>query len=273
MSSEKPFQKPFQKRSLSQVFLKSELPGRRMIEDLARSEVKTVLEIGPGSGVLTKQLIDAGFTVVSIEKDREWCHYLKSEFQSVPRNQIEIIHSDILKIDLESLIKVKDCQAIVGNIPYKISSPICELILDQIHRIKLSMIMVQKEFAERLAAEPGTRQCSSLSIFAQLRSNVTLICEVPRALFSPVPAVDSAVVKLTEKTSQLTAVQRTLVEDLARILFQQRRKMLRASLKSQGYNLLMVDAFDVTRRPESLTLSDWLELTRSLHPAEFSNHC
>jgi len=257
----------FQKKSLSQVFLKDSWPCEEIADILVREGVTSVLEIGPGSGALTKELLARGLHVFAIEKDERFVTYLTQELAPLYEEKgvtLEVLHEDILKFDLKTFLSDnKDVQAVVGNIPYSISTQIVFHILPEISQIKKAILLVQLEFAERLASEPGKKSYGSLSVYTQLRSQVCFEFIVEKESFVPVPKVDSAVISFSSKNSMHSQELLHKVEKLTKIAFSQRRKKLSNALKP--FLTSMPEAkitIDLTRRPDTLSPEEFVSLAQ-----------
>jgi 16S rRNA (adenine1518-N6/adenine1519-N6)-dimethyltransferase len=258
-----------QRPSLSQVFLKQSWPGQRVIERLRAWGVIRVLEIGPGGGVLTKALVAEGFKVSAVERDSRFAEYLR-EWSRAENASLDIIEGDVLKFDLEEwLERSKEPTAVVGNIPYHVSSPILLWSLPHLQKLRGMIYLVQLEFAQRVNAAVGTKAYGSLSIYTQLRALATLECKVDRKCFQPVPAVDSALISLTPISNLLPATLLNRVETVTRTCFMQRRKMLRNGIK-QWMKGGSEENFpiDLNRRPETLTPEEFVQLASYLYPQD-----
>ena len=154
----------------------------------------TVIEIGPGRGALTSQLLARADRVIAIEIDPVLVQYLRAEFRDEPR--LTLVEADVLKADLTQW----GTATVAGNLPYYITSPILEKTLAMGEHLKRAVFLVQKEVAERLTARPGSRDYGYLSVQTQLSSTPELLFSVPAGAFRPPPKVDSAVVRLTPKS-------------------------------------------------------------------------
>ena len=262
-------QKLRQKKSLGQVFLNTKWPVLKVADKVTSLKVTRVLEIGPGPGILTKELLQRGLKVTAVEKDDRFADRLKESERFFPENtpgNLEIVNQDVLKFDLEEwLAQSKEPTAIVGNIPYNISTPILQWALPFLNEVKCVSFLVQLEFAMRLAGKVGTKAYGSLSVFTQLRSKVEIDCKVDRACFSPVPKVDSAIVTLTRSASPLDKKLLQKVELLTRASFTQRRKILKNAIRP-----FLADKdeaacpIDLSRRPDSLRPDEFIELAKFL---------
>lgn len=257
-----------QKKSLGQVFLNTDWPVRKVVDTVRSWDVTKVIEIGPGGGILTKALLNDGIHVTAVERDDRFAERLKDYYRvnaDKMKGQLEIVSEDILKFDLEQWISHNSNYkvAVVGNIPYYISSPIVSWLLPHIQKLKGAQFLVQLEFAARLAGKVGTKDYGSLSVFTQLRSNVNIDCKVDRVCFTPKPKVDSALVSLKPKSDAPALEILNKVEALTKATFTQRRKMLRNAIK-QFLSEDQMDQcpIDLTRRPDSIRPSEYITLAQ-----------
>ncbi len=213
------------KKKLGQVFLRDKNIVNIIINEANLNENDIVLEIGPGNGVLTRELLGSGAKVIAIEKSSEFYELLETLFRNeIDNGKLNLIHGDALKIDFPYFNKV------VSNIPYNISSPITFKLLN--YKFDLAIIMYQKEFAERIVAKPGNKNYSRLSVAVYYYADAQIVRRVPKTCFYPVPKVDSAIVKLIpHKKFQVSDEEKFF--NLLKILFSQRRKMIRNILKME----------------------------------------
>jgi 16S rRNA (adenine1518-N6/adenine1519-N6)-dimethyltransferase len=194
--------------------------ARDELIDLAHLTTKdTVLEVGPGLGFLTSVLVEKARQVIAIEKDRTLAAHLKEEFAHC-RN-IVVIQGDILTAKIPDKAKIVSCP------PYNISSKLILQILNS--QFTLAALLMQQEFVERLTASSGSRDYGRLTVMVQYRAEAKLVRQIPRSAFYPKPKVDSALVTIVP-TGGPRVRDRTLFEDLVRVLFTQRRRMLRGVL-------------------------------------------
>ena len=262
-----------QRKALGQVFLNTDWPVRRMVEQLQQYSVNRVIEIGPGNGILTFALADAGIHVTAVEKDDRFAERLIDLTRDDPRKLIDVANQDILSFDLKSWIQKgggSPC-AVVGNIPYNISTPIVLWALPHLAHIEAAMFMVQLEFAQRIVAATDTKDYGSLSVHCQLRANCELTFKVEKTCFSPIPKVDSAVISMRAKNEAVTD-ERLLqyTESVCRVAFTQRRKKLRNGVKPFMGSLLEENCpIDLNRRAETLTPQDFLNLAKFLFAHKF----
>jgi 16S rRNA (adenine1518-N6/adenine1519-N6)-dimethyltransferase len=223
-----------------------------------------VYEVGPGPGGLTRALLDAGASVVAVERDRR-CIPALGELQADFGDQLQIVEGDAMKVDERSL--VGDGAHIVANLPYNVGTA---LLLRWLGTPwppwwRSLTLMFQKEVAERLVAVPGSDAYGRLSVAAQWRSRPQIAMVVNRSAFVPPPKVTSAVVHIVP-AEQPAGVEPRVMERLTEAAFGQRRKMLRSSLKSLPGALEAAKALgiDTERRAETLTVDEWIALAREL---------
>lgn len=222
----------------------------------------TVLEIGPGLGTLTSELLRRSGKVVAVEFDNELARKLPAQF---PGKSLEVVAGDILKFDLSTL---PENYKVVANVPYYITSKIVQMLMTAKNKPSVAVLLVQKEVAQRLAAKPGNM--SILAVSAQVFADVTLGDVVPAKLFIPPPKVDSQVVILrTRKASFLTDVDEVDFFRTVKAGFSEKRKKLRSSLagglklpKDETEALLNKAKISPDVRAEALDLDDWARLTR-----------
>ena len=267
----------FQKKSLGQVFLREPWPCERVVAELLQWRVSRVLEIGPGKGALTTLLLKAGLKVTAVEKDARFAEYVRSqaaEWTSGAKGaELSVVETDILDFDLSGWLPdshhpkdsgIPKC-AVVGNIPYNISTPIFLKTFSVIDRLAGAIFLTQLEFAERIAALPGGKEYGSLSVLTSLHCLASLLAKVSREAFTPVPKVDSALVSLVPRAVPFTKEEVKAVESVSRRVFQQRRKMLRNTLAPilppEGGGSCPID---LMRRPETLSLDEFITLAKYL---------
>lgn len=253
------------KKSLGQNFLQDENIARKMIAAIAITPNDRILEIGPGKGVLTKYLIQDAGTVVAVEIDKNLIVYLQQQFSNHPN--LALYHHDILKTDFSKILQPGIAWKIVANLPYHITSPVLFQLFENRVWIDTATLMVQKEVAQRIVAQPGSKTYGILSVFSQFYADVTILFSVSRNVFFPKPEVDSAVIQFRFKQSeQLSPAEALLFRLLVKAVFGKRRKMLRSSLRSIPD--VAVDCsrlnFNLEQRPEQITVAGFVELTRQI---------
>ncbi len=253
------------KKSLGQNFLKDENIARKIIAALQLSGDDRVLEIGAGTGVLTKYLIERANQVVAVEIDRHLVEHLRQRYGAA--SNFCLHEADILDISWEPLLEGSTQWKAVANLPYQITSPVLFKFFDHYRLFHSATVMVQKEVAQRIIAAPNSKSYGILSVLSQFYADVIILFDVSRYVFFPRPLVTSAVVQMKFKRDVLVDPnQEHLLRRLVRGTFNQRRKMLRNSL--EAISDLKIDIgqldFDLTRRPEQLSLSEFLDLTRQI---------
>ncbi len=258
---------PRQRKSLSQVFLKTDWPVLKVAEGVHEWGITRLLEIGPGGGILTRALMAKPWKLTAVEKDDRFADKLVEYFnlnKDLYPGSIRIVNQDVLRFPLEDWLKESgESTAIVGNIPYAISSPIVMWLLPHIDRIKGAKLLVQLEFAQRLAGAAGTKDYGSLSVYTQLRAQVSIDCKVERSCFTPVPKVDSAIVTLKPRSQTLSEDLLLKVEKVCRACFTQRRKKLRNAIKAfVAEDRLESCPIDLNRRPDTLRPEEYVELAK-----------
>ena len=257
-----------QRKSLSQVFLKESWPCEEIADAFIAEEITSVIEIGPGGGALTKELLKRNIKVFAIEKDERFVDYLTKELAPLhPKGLLTVIQEDILDFNFpKHLVDHPDVTGICGNIPYSISTPIVFHILPNLDKIKKATLLVQLEFAERLASPPRKKSYGSLSVYTQLRSQVCLEFIVPKECFTPIPKVDSSVISFYQKEGMLPEETLKKVEKVTKTAFSQRRKKLSNSLKPFLSTMDSVNlTADLERRCDSLTPEEFVQITKELY--------
>ncbi len=259
-------------KKLGQNFLVNPSVCPRMAEACGASPESGVLEIGPGIGVLTRELAQRAGRVVAIELDDRLPPVLAETLAG--QDNVEIVQGDCLKLDLAALIAEKfgDREvAVCANLPYYITSPIIMSLLESRLPVSNITVMVQKEAAQRLCAQVGTREAGAVTLAVQYYAEAETLFTVSRGSFLPAPNVDSAVIRLTVRKAPPCSVRdEKVLFRLIRAGFGQRRKTLLNSLGSAGYGKeVLAAAFAAaqvppTARAEQLTLSQFAALADAL---------
>jgi 16S rRNA (adenine1518-N6/adenine1519-N6)-dimethyltransferase len=242
------------KKSLGQHFLKDTSIAQRIVSSLKAEGCQTILEIGPGMGILTRYLLERNFSDFRVvEIDSESVKYLELHYP-----QLKIIHKDFLKIEIDQSFGEK--VAVIGNFPYNISSQIFFKVLEYRQRVVEVCGMLQKEVAERICAGPGSKTYGILSILLQAFYSVDYLFTVSNTVFSPPPKVQSAVIRLKRNGVVSLDCDEKLFFRVVKSCFNQRRKTLRNSVKS-AFQLRSYDNQILNLRPEQLSVTQFIELT------------
>lgn len=250
------------KKNLGQHFLKDEDIARRIASTIEVCPQLPVLEVGPGTGMLTRFLLENRRDLTVVEIDRESIAYLNEYFPSLDGR---IIRQNFLKMNFSEFFDGPFC--VIGNYPYNISSQIFFKVLDHKEQIPCCAGMIQKEVAERMAAAPGSKTYGILSVLLQAWYDIEYLFTVSEQAFIPPPKVKSAVVRLTRNKRKTLNCNEKLFKSVVKAGFNQRRKMLRNSLKS----LLpeehpLPDDPMLDKRPEQLGIEQFEYLTNLLEP-------
>jgi 16S rRNA (adenine1518-N6/adenine1519-N6)-dimethyltransferase len=260
------------KKQFGQHWLKNERVLDRIVEAAHILPTDRILEIGPGTGILTRRLLPLASAVLSVEIDRDLCRLLVKNLGDVAN--FLLIQGDFLTVKIEELLtdfpSFQQPNKVVANIPYNITGPILEKLLGTIvqpvaHPFESIVLLVQHEVAERLCGKPGTKAFGALSIRVQYLADCEFICPVPARDFSPPPQVDSAVIRLTPRLFELQAKDPKFLDRLVKLGFATRRKMLRNNLQSiiereDMSELLISLNIHPEARAENLSVHQWVEL-------------
>lgn len=268
------------KKSLGQHFLTDQSIAKAIVAALNPTEdgaerpasPTDVLEIGPGMGVLSQYLLQRkDVNLKMIEIDTESVEYLERHF---PASKGRVIFGDFLKLDLRNIFPGEF--AVIGNFPYNISSQIFFRILDNRDRIPLTVCMIQKEVAERIAEKPGSKTYGILSVLLQAWFDIEYLFTVGSGAFAPPPKVQSAVIRLVRNSRTTLGCDETAFKNIVKTSFGQRRKTLRNSLKpliqaksvAEGWDADTLAGFIADPvfelRPERLRVEDFIALTLKL---------
>ncbi len=246
------------KKHLGQHFLKDENIAEKIADTLSLKGYKDVLEIGPGMGVLTKYLLKKEINTYVIEIDSESVEYLQANYLNLASR---IIEKDFLKYDINEVFKGEPL-AIIGNFPYNISSQIVFKALEMRDQIPEFSGMFQKEVAQRICSEEGSKVYGILSVLAQAFYQAEYLFTVPPSVFNPPPKVDSGVLRLTRKENYKLPCDEALFFKVVKTAFQQRRKTIRNSLKTFDLSDNLKANVIFGKRPEQLKVQEFIELTQ-----------
>ncbi|WP_448924261.1 16S rRNA (adenine(1518)-N(6)/adenine(1519)-N(6))-dimethyltransferase RsmA [Hoylesella nanceiensis] len=249
------------KKNLGQHFLIDQSIARRIADTVDACPDIPVLEIGPGMGVLTQYIVQKQRPFKAVEIDRESVVYLNEAFPTLREN---IIGNDFLQMDLNDVFDGKSF-VLTGNYPYDISSQIFFKMLDYKELIPCCTGMIQREVALRIASEPGNKSYGILSVLIQAWYDVEYLFTVDENVFNPPPKVKSAVIRMTRNKVEKLDCNEQLFKRVVKTVFNQRRKMLRVSLK-QIFNVsaarpAFYEQEIMTKRPEQLSVAQFVELT------------
>lgn len=256
------------KKHLGQHFLKDQTIALRIVEALQlSSERNTVIEIGPGTGVLTQFLQKKDLVELTlVEIDRESIAYLKEHFAGLAN---KIIEGDFLKLDLKVLFTAD--LHIIGNFPYNISSQIFFKVLEHRSQVKQVVCMLQKEVADRIAEKPGSKTYGILSVLLQAYYDIEYLFKVPPGVFFPPPKVMSAVIRLTRNNRERLDCDEVLFKVVVKQAFQNRRKTLRNALKVLNLPASLISHPLLDKRAEQLEVEQFVFLTKQLEAFREAN--
>ena len=261
-------------KSLGQNFLIDGNIVRSIVEKAKITKDDYVLEIGPGIGTLTEELAIKAKKVIGVEIDRKLLPILDESLDKY--DNVEIIHGDILDIDINKLIEEKFDNKkikIVANLPYYITTPIIGKLIEDDLNIESIVVMVQKEVADRMACPPGSKLYGSLSVFIDFYTRAEIILKVPKTVFMPQPKIDSAIIKLSLK-DQLPDIDKEKFFQVVKAAFSKRRKTVLNSLSTYGFDIekeiikeaLKQANIDPIRRAETLSTEEFLKISKCLPP-------
>ena len=257
------------KKHLGQHFLKDQEVARKIAETLLLNGYDNVIEIGPGTGVLTQYLLEQDINLLALDLDRESIEYLKTDFEInhlkllQRKKSFEVRYADFLKEDLSTLFNGAPF-GITGNFPYNISTQIVFKLLEYKDRVPEFTGMFQKEVAQRICEKEGSKAYGILSVLVQAFYEAEYLFTVHPEVFNPPPKVQSGVLRLTRKDNLTIDCSETLLKTVVKAAFNQRRKTLRNSLKTLqlSENLTKDAIFD--KRPEQISVADFIALTKKI---------
>lgn len=261
------------KKSLGQNFLRDSAVIDEIVATLELSENDTVVEVGPGRGALTEKLVATGANVIALELDREFVPWLQKQFQVL--ENFRVIEADVLNADfqkllsetLHSALRTPKSTKLVGNLPYYISTAILQKLAAERHLFSDIVVMLQREVAERVTANPGNSSRGYLTILIEAAFQTQSLFDVPPTAFVPPPKVWSSVVKLTPKP--INHGDDAQFRSLVSAAFAQKRKTILNNLRpylTNAADVLKNADIDPRRRAETLTLEEWFGLAACYTP-------
>jgi 16S rRNA (adenine1518-N6/adenine1519-N6)-dimethyltransferase len=248
------------KKHLGQHFLIDMSISQRIADALTiHGDYKRVLEIGPGTGALTKFLLEKDYLTEVVEVDRESIQFLGMKYPDLKVYDENFLKMDFSKFNGEQI-------AIVGNFPYNISSQILFKVLEERDTVPEVVGMFQKEVAERIAEGPGTKVYGILSVLLQAYYDIEYLFTVDEDVFDPPPKVKSGVIRLIRNNVQKLDCDEKLFKTIIKVTFNQRRKMVRSSIKGLLKGKVIESEF-LTERPEQMSVADFVKLTNTVESA------
>lgn len=251
------------RRAFGQNFVADPNTVRRIARLADVGPADHVVEIGAGLGSLTLALAETGARVTAIEVDHGVAPVLRDVVShSEHADHIHVIEADARHVDWSTLEPRDTPLTVVANLPYNVATPLVADLLDDVPRIRRFVVMVQKEVAQRLAARPGSSDFGGISVKVSYWATARLLGDVPPTVFVPRPKVTSAIIEIVRRDEPAVASDLSMLFELVRTAFGQRRKMLRRSLHGMvSDDQFAAAAIDPTRRPEELSVVDWGRLT------------
>lgn len=235
-------------KSMGQHFLIDRDIAAKEVEEADIGKDDTVLEIGPGLGILTDEIVEKAGKTIAVEKSTPLYAYLEGRYEN---QDFEVVEGDVLEVELPHFDKV------LSNTPFNISSPLTFKLLDS--SFETGVLMYQKEFADRMVAEPGEKDYSRLSVMVSTKADVERLFDIPRSKFYPPPRVDATVVRLTPSEPSFKLKYPEIFSEVVRELFNYRRKKIRNSLKT-AFDIEDDDLPYQDRRVGNITLEEIYEI-------------
>ncbi|MDB9528008.1 16S rRNA (adenine(1518)-N(6)/adenine(1519)-N(6))-dimethyltransferase RsmA [Oscillatoria sp. CS-180] len=263
------------RKQFGQHWLQSETVLSKIVEAAALKNDDCILEIGPGTGVLTHRLLSQAQQVVAVEIDYDLCHKLVAKFAGA--QNLLLLQGDFLTMNLTEKLSgsgFQDPNKVVANIPYYITGPILERLLGTIIQPQIAsfdqiVLLVQQDIANRLCAQSGTKTFGGLTVKVQYLADCEIICSVPPKAFHPPPKVWSAVIRLSPRPFPLQAQDPQLLQQLVKLGFANKRKMLRNNLSSIIERSQLLALFEMLNiadnvRAEDLSVAEWVSLSNKM---------
>ena len=249
------------RKRFGQHFLTDNSVIERIVDAIDPQPGQAVVEIGPGLGAMTGPLAERLDRLSVIELDRDLAQRLRRQ------PKLDVIEADVLKVDISVLAAERGQRLrIVGNLPYNISTPILFHLLGAVEHVVDQHFMLQKEVVDRMAAGPGGKEYGRLSVMLQWRYRIESLFDVPPESFDPPPRVDSAIVRMRPRAAP-RALPAGVLEELVRVAFSQRRKLLRHTLGRWLEERAYAGAFNLQRRAEEVAVDEYLDLAAAIAAA------
>lgn len=246
------------KKNFGQHFLNNNDLAEKIVDSMQAIDVEHVIELGPGMGILSQFILKKDYKSSFVEIDTESIDYLTEKY---PEMKDKIIQGDFLKVDIEKNFKGK--LALIGNFPYNISSQILFKMLEHKNKVTELVGMFQREVAERVIAPPGSKVYGIISVFVQAFYNSETVMVLGPESFNPPPKVNSMVIRLSRNNVANLDCDELLFTKIVKQTFNQRRKMIRNTIKSFGIAEDFVSEY-LTERPEQMGVSDFVKLTNQI---------
>lgn len=247
------------KKEFGQHFLVQESIAERLAEAIDTSGCRAIVEVGPGKGVLTRFLLRQTLPVFAVELDRDLIPVLNATFTDP---QFHLVQGDILRVNLPEILHDHQPFAVVGNFPYNISSQIVFLGIQHRHQVPFIAGMFQKEMAVRVCAGPGSKEYGVISVLTQAFYKAEVLFLVKPGSFSPPPKVNSAVIALRRFRTEVEGIPFQVLRQVVKVAFNQRRKMLRNTLRSLIPETQLQEMGVADLRPEQLSVDQFIRLAQ-----------
>ena len=260
-------------KKLGQNFLQDHSIVTKICDAAGLGSDDDIIEVGPGFGVLTEEILKKVNLLYAIEKDKDLCIFLENKFSGF--GNIKIINDDILRIDIKKF-KDKNSLKFISNLPYNITSPVLSILLENRDILSTVVIMVQKEVGMRISSAPGTKVYGSLSVITQTYFDIKKVCSVPRSAFKPVPKVDSIVLQMDPVSKFSKKIDdHSLYKKVVQSSFSSKRKMIGNSLKpffdrEHIETCLDKSGIDGKRRAETIGIEEFIRIANNFHQLQQS---
>ena len=254
------------KKNLGQNFLQDEKVLQKIVSSIECSKDDCIIEIGPGHGALTKYLVKFNCPVIAFEIDKE----VKPVLDKINADNLRIVYEDFMKVNVKEYLpnNYKNLY-IVANIPYYITTPILEKIIEEKLNENSCTLMVQKEVADRFSAKCGSKEYGSITVYLDYYYDIKKLFEVPRKAFYPVPNVDSVIVSFEERKDREEVCNLEFFETIVRDSFQFKRKTIKNNLGKYDLKVieevLLKHGFNLNTRAESLEVGVFVDLANALY--------